>query len=119
TSDCHALTDDSDTQTPTEGVALTDDTVATFTNTANPSNPASDFGAVISWGDGASSAGVVTGNGSGTYVVTGSHTYADEGTGVLSVTLTDDSPGTASLTVTSTVTVTENDTLAATGLGVT
>lgn len=49
-------------------------TVATFTD-LNTKPGASDFSATIYWGDGTSSAGVVTANDSGGYTVTGTHTY--------------------------------------------
>ena len=42
-------------------------------------SPATEFTALINWGDGTSSAGTVTGA-SGAYAVSGSHTYAEEGT---------------------------------------
>jgi hypothetical protein len=50
-------------------------TVATFTN-ADPYGGAASYTAVITWGDGSTSAGVISGTGS-TLTVTGSHTYAD------------------------------------------
>jgi hypothetical protein len=57
--------------------ALAGVTVATFTDT-NVSLSASDFSALIDWGDGTTSAGSVM-LASGTYAVTGSHEYLDEG----------------------------------------
>jgi hypothetical protein len=51
--------------------------VATFTN-ADPFGGASSYNAVITWGDGSSSAGVISGTGS-TLTVSGSHTYAGAG----------------------------------------
>src|SRR5262249_26967915 len=72
----------------TEGVALNNATIATFTDT-NHGDTAGTFLATINWGDGTSSAGTVTGA-NGTFAVAGSHTYADEATGAaLSVTITD------------------------------
>ena len=50
-------------------------TVATFIN-ADPFGSAASYIAAITWGDGSTSAGVVSGAG-GTLTVTGSHTYAD------------------------------------------
>src|SRR5208282_1030833 len=61
----------------TEGVALTSQTVATFTDT-NASDTAGIFTATINWGDGTTSAGTITGS-NGAFAVAGSHTYADEG----------------------------------------
>jgi hypothetical protein len=49
--------------------------VATFTN-PDPFAGAASYAALISWGDGSNSAGVVSGSG-GTLTVSGSHTYAD------------------------------------------
>jgi hypothetical protein len=55
--------------------------VVTFRFTdANPGATVADFTATIDWGDGSSSAGVVTAGGGG-FVVTGSHVYADGGSG--------------------------------------
>ena len=53
-------------------------TVAQFSD-ANPGDHTADFSATIHWGDGNNSAGTVSYNsGTGTYSVTGSHTYTDE-----------------------------------------
>jgi len=62
--------------------------VATFTD-ANLNAPASDFSAVITWGDGQSSTGLVTANGGGQFTVTGANTYAEEGNFAIGVTITD------------------------------
>jgi hypothetical protein len=56
---------------------LTATTVATFTD-AGGSLPADDFTATIDWGDGTTSAGSIS-LASGTYTVSGSHEYLDEG----------------------------------------
>jgi PKD repeat protein len=105
---------------PVEGTALTNTQVATFTTTYT-GNVASDFSATIDWGDGHSSTGVVSGS-SGNFVVkttnNDSHTYADEGSVTVKVTITDDSPGTATTTVQRTVTVGEGDTLRATATAI-
>src|SRR5579863_5748698 len=84
------------------GVAFTG-TVATFTDTSTANTPA-DFTATINWGDSGTSAGTVSG-GSGTFTVSGTHTYATNGTFTVTVTLTDDPPGTATATATSTANV--------------
>ena len=56
----------------------------------NPGATVADFTATINWGDGTSSAGVVTASGGG-FLVTGSHVYRDHGGGhAISVTVTDD-----------------------------
>jgi PKD repeat protein len=77
--------------------------VATFRDT-NTASAASDFTATIAWGDGSTSAGTIGGS-SGAFTVSGSHTYASAGTFALTVTLADDSPGSAAVTTTSTASV--------------
>ena len=79
--------------------------VATFSDTYIGAI-AGDFSATINWGDGTTTAGTVAG-GSGTFTVTGDHTYADDGGYAVSVVLADDSPGTAGATASSTANVTE------------
>ncbi len=62
---------------PTEGAPFSG-TVATFTDTNNA--PASAFTAAIAWGNGATGVGVVQAAGpAGTYTVSGTNTYAEEG----------------------------------------
>jgi len=77
--------------------------VATFTD-ANTANTPGDFTATIDWGDGTTTAGIVSG-GAGSFTVSGSHTYASAGSYPVTVTLTDDAPGTATAKVTSTANV--------------
>ncbi len=87
-----------------EGVAIAAGTqVAVFTDTI-ASVPASNFTASITFGDGTTAAGTVTGsNGSFTVSTASAHTYADEGNEVLSATIT---PETGSpLNLSGTVTV--------------
>lgn len=86
----------------TEGAAF-NGTVATFAD-SNTAAQASGFTANIDWGDGSTSAGVVSGS-NGSFTVSGAHTYADEATRTATVTLTDISPGTASATANSTFNV--------------
>ena len=74
--------------------ALTNIAVATFTH-GGGLELVGDFAASIDWGDGTTSAGVVTKPGS-TYVVAGSHTYTDEGSYNVSVTIGEES-GTVTL----------------------
>jgi hypothetical protein len=98
------------TLSATEGHAATG-SVATFTDSYT-GNSAADFTATIHWGDGATSAGVVLYN-AGAITVNApanGHTYADEGPQTVSVTLSDDAPGTATATATGTITVAEGDT---------
>lgn len=59
-----------------EGANFTNGTVATFSD-LNPGAVA-DYTAVIHWGDGTDSTGTISGSG-GSFTVTGSHTYAEEG----------------------------------------
>src|SRR5260370_9699053 len=77
-------------------------TVASFTDPdTNPTAP--DYSPSVSWGDGSSSAGTITG-GTGTFSVAGSHTYAEEGTRQVTVTLRDtDNPNSAATISTATV----------------
>jgi hypothetical protein len=92
--------------------------VATFTDTET-TNTAADFVAVIHWGDGSMSPGTIAGGG-GAFTVSGSHTYANSGSFPVSVTLTENAPGTATATVTSTANVADSiatiPTLGLTGL---
>jgi hypothetical protein len=62
--------------------------VATFTS-ADSSATASSFTAQITWGDGHQSAGTIAPNGLGGYSVSGSNTYAEEGSYPVRVTVTD------------------------------
>jgi hypothetical protein len=93
---------------PTEGTSF-NGAVATFTNT-DTANTAADFTATIHWGDGTTGAGTVTGAG-GTFTVSGTHTYADDGPFTVTAVLADDAPGTATATATGTATVAEADVL--------
>src|SRR6202022_2200556 len=58
---------------------------------------ASDLNATITWGDGSTTAGVIT-SGSGSFTVTGTHTYVEQGAYTYAVTLADDAPSTVSVT---------------------
>lgn len=96
----------------TEGASATR-TVATFTD-PDTSAAASEYAATIDWGDGSTSAGTISG-GNGSFTVTGDHTYAEEGSYHLSVTITDvDNTGNAQ-TVNPSATVADAP-LAASGL---
>ena len=55
---------------------------------ADPASTGSEYEATIEWGDGTTTTGTVTGTG-GSFEVGGSHTYADEGSYSVIVTLTD------------------------------
>lgn len=84
------------------GVAVTT-TVATFTDALSAAVPG-DFTATIDWGDGTVSAGTIAG-GAGSFQVSGTHTYAATGNFSVTVTLSDDAPGTATAATVSTAVV--------------
>ncbi len=81
--------------------------VATFRN-PDPSLDAASYRAVIDWGDGSTSPGVVAPSnlGPNTMVVTGSHTYADPGNKTVRVTISYSLGYTTTATTTATATVT-------------
>src|SRR2546426_540644 len=85
----------------TEGASTGTVTVATFSD-ANPGDHTADFTVTIHWGDSSSSPGTVSFAG-GVYSVTGSHTYGEEGTFAVSVSIVDDGGSTVSAGLTATV----------------
>src|SRR5207302_859485 len=90
------------TITPTEGAAFSG-AVGSFSD-ANTGAPAADFTATIDWGDASGvTPGTVSGPVGGPFTVSGSHTYADEGSFAITVTVTDDGGSTATLTGTATI----------------
>jgi uncharacterized protein (TIGR03118 family) len=102
-----------DTLTSPNGAALTTSEGATFNGAvaiftdSNLDAIPQGFTAVINWGDGTTDAGSVTG-GSGTFTVSGSHTYAFDGFFALAVNLVDRAPGIAEGVATGTATVNED-----------
>jgi Pentapeptide repeats (8 copies)/Divergent InlB B-repeat domain len=95
----------------TAGTALSNVSLATFTDAYTGHTDASDFAATINWGDSSQpSTGTVSGSG-GSFTVRGSHTYATKGAYSVSVTLSDNEPpsnpsqpvATATVTVAATV----------------
>lgn len=103
--DADSLTASGATFTATTGSSFTG-AVATFTD-VNKAALASDFTATINWGDSTSSTTSTSITGSnGTFTVTGTHVYSQAGSEKPTVTISDDSPGTASATATATASVT-------------
>ena len=95
--------------TATEHMALASGTtVATFTD-SNLSDTVSAFTASIDWGDGTTTAGVVTGS-NGSFTVLGGHTYADEGSDLVTATITRSADHTQ-ISLAGTVTVADHDVL--------
>jgi hypothetical protein len=85
------------------GVPTFSGTVATFTD-ADPAGALADYTATITWGDGVTTNGVVTGPVAGVFSVTGSHTF-EEGTYPVSVAIKD--TGGATTTAVTTFTITD------------
>jgi PKD domain-containing protein len=80
-------------------------TVATVTD-PDTNATAAEYTATIDWGDGsATSAGVLSGPAGGPFPVSGSHTYAEEGTYTVTVTVTDTDTPSNSATATTTAKV--------------
>jgi streptogramin lyase len=80
-----------------EGVPFTG-VVATFTD-PDPLAKPGDYTTTITWDDGTTTAGQVTEDTSGTFYVSGSHTYADPGYGlVMNVTIADQDGNTTTVT---------------------
>jgi hypothetical protein len=76
---------------PTEGIGIGTATVATFTD-ANAAAPATDFTAVVHWGDGGTSTvtgGGIVSLGGGKFAVPAAYTYAEAGSYTLSVQVLD------------------------------
>ena len=87
----------------TEGVTFTG-VVATFTDTTYPTNTPDDFISWIDWGDGTTTSGTVSGS-PGSFTVSGSHVYSEEGTQTATIELNDDTPDTASADATAIINI--------------
>ena len=71
----------------TEGASFSG-TVATFTD-PDTGATASEYSATIAWGDGSSSSGTIAGPVGGPFIVSGAHTYLEEGAYAVAVTIVD------------------------------
>jgi hypothetical protein len=91
------------TITPTAGAPFSG-VVARFTN-ADPFGGPGSYTAMITWGDGSTSAGMITDAGGGIYQVSGSHTYADPNNTTFTVTISHKLGYTTSATATGTASV--------------
>jgi hypothetical protein len=78
--------------------------VATFAN-PDPIAGTASYTATITWGDGSSSAGIISANGDGTFSVLGTHTYTDPGSYAVGVVLVHNQGFTTPATAGSTATV--------------
>lgn len=85
------------------GTPINNVTVATFTDT-DTAALASDFTAIVDWGDGTSTTGTIAGS-NGAFTVAGSHTYAAATQDVITVTVVDALPGSASTVAIGTATI--------------
>jgi hypothetical protein len=101
-SDADTLGAAATTISPTEGLLFAGP-VASFSDT-NTANSANDFTASKDWGDGGTSFGIISGS-AGAFTVIGSHTYQEEGTYSVTITVTDDGSGTAMATAAGTANV--------------
>jgi hypothetical protein len=68
--------------------SATNAVLATFTHDGG-ADPAGEFQAIVSWGDGTTSAGAIVQTPGGAYTVVGSHVYLDEDAFAVHVTITD------------------------------
>jgi Arylsulfotransferase (ASST) len=84
----------------TEGMSFTGP-VGSITD-ANPNATTKEFSATVAWGDGSTSPGSISGPSGGPFTVSGSHTYAEEGTDTIAVSVTDADSATNGLTAAST-----------------
>lgn len=88
--------------TGTDGAAVSG-VVATFTD-ADPNGHLSEYSADINWGDGHSSGGVMASDGHGGFTVSGTNTYAKEGSYTVSVAIYDNGGAAANVQGAATIT---------------
>jgi len=106
-----------DLSVATESVALRATTaVATFTD-SNTADRANDFRATINWGDGTTATAFDVVGSNGSFTVQGGHTYADEASAPVSVTIVRTSDN-ATATASGTVAVAEADHLGPQGVAI-
>jgi SdrD B-like domain/Putative Ig domain len=110
-----ALTASGTSLTPTEGAALTNAVLATFSD-AGPLAPAGAYTATVDWGDGNNGSGAMIASGAGTFQVAGSHSYAQPGIYSVRVSITGPGGGSA---VTTTTMIVQGPSVTATGQAVT
>jgi large repetitive protein len=104
--------------TAVEGAASPSQTVAAFTDPGGV-EALSNYSAVINWGDNtATTTGTIAVTGS-TFTVSGSHTYAEEGSYTITVTISHEGAATQSQVVTSTATVSDPNVIATGGQTIT
>lgn len=90
--------------TGTENVPLGNVQVASLT-TRDADVAASDFTATIDWGDSVTSAGTVSPGSGGAFLITGSHTYLDEGPYPITVVVTDADAATPATSISTVATI--------------
>jgi hypothetical protein len=86
-----------------EGIGLTA-TLASFTD-ADPGGTPADYTATINWGDGSTASSGTVGVSGTTFTVSGGHTYDEEGTYTVRVTIQDQGGSTITLTSTASIAV--------------
>lgn len=87
----------------TEGNPTGSVVVATFTD-ADTADTARGYTATINWGDSSSSSGAVSGS-NGSFSVSGNHTYVEEASYTVSVTITDNDTASNTATISSTASI--------------
>lgn len=88
----------------TEGKSFSG-TVATFSDPDSNAS-ASEYSATIDWGDGTTSSGTVSGS-NGNFTVSGTHTYSEEGSRTITVTISDTDNSSNGATASSTATISD------------